>query len=225
MGTGIGDTLTFAIGIAVSPVPIIAVILMLFSSRARQNGPAFMAGWIAGVFTVTMLVAFATDGAGADSDEGTFDLVNWVKILLGGGLLFLAYRQWVGRPAHGQQAEMPAWMKTIDDFTPGKALGMGVLLSAVNPKNLILAAGAGAVIGQLGLSTADTVGTLIVFTAVASLSIAGPVIYYLVGGQAAARQLEEMKVWLQQNNSVVMTVVLLVLGVALIGKGISGLNY
>ena len=31
----IGDTLPFAIGIALSPVPIIAVILMLFSAKAR----------------------------------------------------------------------------------------------------------------------------------------------------------------------------------------------
>ena len=34
----------FAIGIAISPVPIIAVILMLFSSRARINGPA--SSWV-----------------------------------------------------------------------------------------------------------------------------------------------------------------------------------
>jgi len=31
-------------------------------------------------------------------------------------------------------------MKTIDTFTPPKAAGIAVLLSAVNPKNLILAA-------------------------------------------------------------------------------------
>ena len=40
-GEGIGEVLTFAIGVAISPVPIIAVILMLFSQRARVNGPVF----------------------------------------------------------------------------------------------------------------------------------------------------------------------------------------
>ena len=34
-------------------------------------------------------------------------------------------------------------MAAIDDFTFVKALGLGFLLSAVNPKNLIMAAGAG----------------------------------------------------------------------------------
>jgi hypothetical protein len=38
MGQGISEVLTFAIGVAISPVPIIAVILMLFSQRARVNG-------------------------------------------------------------------------------------------------------------------------------------------------------------------------------------------
>jgi hypothetical protein len=44
MGQGISEVLTFAIGFAISPVPIIAVILMLFSQQARVNGPTFLAG-------------------------------------------------------------------------------------------------------------------------------------------------------------------------------------
>jgi hypothetical protein len=38
--------LPFAVRVAISPVPIIAVILVLFSARARVNGPAFLAGWV-----------------------------------------------------------------------------------------------------------------------------------------------------------------------------------
>ncbi len=41
MGNALGSILTLAIGVAISPVPIIAVILMLFSQRARSNGTAF----------------------------------------------------------------------------------------------------------------------------------------------------------------------------------------
>ncbi len=37
MGQGISAVLTFAIGVAISPVPIIAVILMLFSRRAEAS--------------------------------------------------------------------------------------------------------------------------------------------------------------------------------------------
>ena len=47
----IGDILPTAIGVAISPVPIIAVILMLFSAKAKRNGLAFLLGWLGGLFT------------------------------------------------------------------------------------------------------------------------------------------------------------------------------
>jgi hypothetical protein len=40
----IGDLLPSAIGVAISPVPIIAVILMLGTPNARATGAAFAAG-------------------------------------------------------------------------------------------------------------------------------------------------------------------------------------
>jgi len=44
MGNVISAILPQAIGVAISSVPIIAVILMLFSQRARSNGSAFLLG-------------------------------------------------------------------------------------------------------------------------------------------------------------------------------------
>lgn len=44
MGSTISELLPLAIGIALSPLPIIAQILMLFGKRARSNDPAFMLG-------------------------------------------------------------------------------------------------------------------------------------------------------------------------------------
>ena len=49
MGNVIGDILPLAIGVAISPVPIIAVILMLFTPRAKANGVAFLIGWVGGL--------------------------------------------------------------------------------------------------------------------------------------------------------------------------------
>ncbi len=49
MWPAIGDLLPSAVGVALSPVPIIAVILMLGTPKARSNGPAFAVGWVAGL--------------------------------------------------------------------------------------------------------------------------------------------------------------------------------
>jgi hypothetical protein len=49
MGAAIGQSLPLAVGVALSPVPIIAVVLMLTTPRARANGPAFVLGWLVGL--------------------------------------------------------------------------------------------------------------------------------------------------------------------------------
>ena len=51
---------------------------------------------------------------------------------------------------------MPTWMSAIDQFTPGKSLGLGFLLAALNPKNLTLTLAAAASIAAAGLSSTDS---------------------------------------------------------------------
>ena len=68
-------------------------------------------------------------------------------------LLLVAARQWRSRPAAGETAPLPKWMSAIDRVTPVKATGLGTLLSAVNPKNLLLCIAAGVTVGSAGLST------------------------------------------------------------------------
>jgi threonine/homoserine/homoserine lactone efflux protein len=216
----IGDILPFAIGIAISPVPLIAVILMLFSGRARINGPAFLVGSVLGVTAVTVLALWVADAGDVATDSDAATGVAWVKLLLGVFLIVLAFRTWRNRPPPGQDAAMPNWMAAIDGFSPLRAFGSGVLLSSVlNPKNLVLAIGAGAAIAQANLSGSEDTVVVVVFVALASVSIAGAVLVYLFGGDKAQHLLDGWKVWLGQNNATVMSVLLLVMGVLLAGKG------
>ena len=222
MGQGVSEVLTFAVGVAISPVPIIAVILMLFSQRARVNGPVFLLGWVLALAVVSGVVYVASDQSGAAADSTVSDSISWGKILLGVLLLLLAVRSWRDRPAPGTNPEMPKWMAGLGDLPPGKALGLGLLLAGVNPKNLILTLGAAAGLAQLGVSTAAAATSLAVFVTVGSLTIAGPVVYYLLGGKRAEAALEELKGWLGVHNTAVMAVLFLVLGVNLVAKGIAG---
>jgi hypothetical protein len=219
----IGDILPMAVGVAISPVPIIAVILMLFSARARSNGPAFLAGWVLGLTVVGIVVLALAGPAGAEDDAEPSTVASVVKLLLGLLLLLLAVRQWRSRPEPGQEAELPSWMRAVDSFAAGRAFGLGGLLSAVNPKNLALAIAAAATIAQAGLSGGGSATALAVFVVLGSASIAVPVVFYLLGGPGAKATLDGWKAWLGANNATVMTVVLAVLGTVLLGKGIAGL--
>ncbi len=224
MGQGISEILPFAVGIAISPVPIIAVILILFSPRARSNGPMFLLGWVLGLAVVSGVVYAITDSADAATDSTASDTVSWVKVGLGVLLLALARRNWAKRPAPGETPPMPKWMAAVDSITPLRAFGLAVLLSVVNPKNLALAVGAAAGLGQLGVSTSDAVVALVVFVVLASVSIAGPVLYALLGGEGARATLDELKSWLSEHNNAVMAVLFLVFGTVLIAKGLDLLS-
>jgi hypothetical protein len=224
MGQGISEILTFAIGVAISPAAIIAVILMLFSQRARVNGPLFLAGWVVALGVLAAVVYAISDQSNAATSNSSSDSISWLKILLGVSFLLLARREWRNRPAPGAEPETPKWMTGIDTFTPARALGLGALLGALNPKNLFLGIGAAAGLAQLGLSTADAVVSLIAFVGVGSLTIAGPVVYYLLGGERARAELDELKGFLRLHNDAVMAVLFLVLGVALIAKGLAPLT-
>ena len=224
MGHGISEVLPFAIGVALSPVPIIAVILILFSDRARVNGPVFLLGWVVGLAATSAIVYFVADAANASTDSGTSDSISWGKIVLGVLLLGLARRNWAKRPSPGAQADLPKWMATVESIAPVRAFGLAIVLSVVNPKNLVLVLGAAAGLGQLGLDTGDAIVALAVFVVVASVTIAFPVGYQLFGGAKARTTLDDMKAWLIEHNHAVMAVLFLVFGVVLISKGIGLLS-
>jgi threonine/homoserine/homoserine lactone efflux protein len=223
MGQTIGEILPLAVGVAVSPIPIIAVILMLFSGRARANSLAFLFGWIVGIVAACALFVWLAGTQDVSTGGQASTLSSWIKLVLGVLLLLVGIKQWRGRPEQGADVKMPVWMQRIDSLKPLAALGLGVLLSAVNPKNLLLIVGAGVTIAQASLSTADDAVTIAVFTLIGASTVALPTVAYLVLGERAQPSLDRAKSWLSVNNTAVMAVLFLVFGFTLLGKGLGGL--
>jgi threonine/homoserine/homoserine lactone efflux protein len=224
VGQAIGDVLPLAVGIAISPVPIIAVILMLVTAQARVNGPVFVLGWLIGLGIIGVLVIGIAGGAGA-TDGG--EPATWILVLelvLGLLLLLVALRQFRSRPHAGEVAPVPKWMGAIDGFTPVKALGAGVLLSALNPKNLLLGVAGAASIAAAGLSTGEEAIAYLVFALIATIGVAAPVVIFFALGDRAPALLDRMKSWMGQNNAVIMAILCLIIGVKLIGQALGGLT-
>jgi threonine/homoserine/homoserine lactone efflux protein len=224
MGDAIGQVLSFGVGVALSPIPIIGVVLMLGTPRARSNGPAFIAGWVLGLAVVGTIVLLASSGADASEEGKPADWVNLLKLVLGALVLLVALKQWRARPAEGEEPEMPKWMQTIDKFSPPKAAGLAVLLSGVNPKNLLLAVGAAAAIAQTGASSGQQAVALAVFILIGTLGPGAPVALYFALGERSKEILERLKAWMSRDNATIMAVLCLVIGAKLIGDGISGFS-
>lgn len=220
MGAAIGDILPLALGVAISPIPIIAAILMLLSPRARVTSVGFLLGWLVGIVLAATVFTLLSSVMPEEDPDAAAPVRGTVQLVLGALLLLLAARQWRSRPKPGEAPELPKWMQAIDDIRFPMAFGLGFLLSAVNPKNLLMAAGAGVDVGAAELPVAETVIVLAVFTVVAASTVLVPVIGYLVAADRLRAPLDSLRGWLQHENAVIMTVLLLVIGVAMIGKGI-----
>ena len=224
MGAAIGEMLPLAIGIAISPLAIVAVILILTTPRARTNGPAFLGGWLLALAAVGGIALVVTDAAESADTSGPRTIVAVLKIVLGMVLLVLAWRGFRSRPRPGEEAPLPKWMAALDRFTPGRSLAVAALFGGIKPKNLILTATAAAGIAKSDLGSTQQLVVLLLLVLVASSGIIAPVaVYFLMGEEKAARVLDGWKAWLQANNSAVMIVLFVVFGVVLLGKGIGGL--
>jgi threonine/homoserine/homoserine lactone efflux protein len=206
-------------GVAISPIPIIAIILMLLSARAAANSLAFMVGWIVGVTAasiVLLLVTDQTDSASAEPSTAS----GVIKLALGVLAVLLGVRNLRQRPGADAEPELPAWLSRVESISPGKSIGLGLLLSAANPKNLLMTAGGMAAVSQFELSAGDSAVVVIVFVLIAVSTVVAPVVVYRLAGEHAQVMLEGMRRWLARNNAVVMGVLLLVIGAVLVGKGI-----
>ena len=212
------DVLPLALAIAASPFPIIPVILLLFTPRALTNASSFLSGWVTGIAAAVTAFVLLADVFEAGTETPTW--AAWARIALGTALVVLGVRQWVQRHASD---ELPGWMQTIETATPRSALRLGLLLSAANPKILLLAAAAGLAIGSEASTPVSTVGAVAAFTVVASSTVAIPVTSYAILHERILAPLRTTKDWLQTHNAAVMAVVVTVVGVALVVKGINGL--
>lgn len=221
MGQVIGQLLPVALGIAISPLPIVAGILMLMSPRARSTSVGFLIGWIGGIAIVVTVFTLLSAVIPAAADDTSKPVLGVIQLVLGALLILVAVRQWRGRPRGDAQPAMPKWMQQIDGMSFVATLGLGLLLSGANPKNLLLGASAGVTLGAAGLAGGDVTLVIVIFTVLAASTVLVPVLGFLLASEALRQPLSRLRDWLQAENAVIMTVLLLVLGVVIIGKGVA----
>ncbi|TSD49460.1 GAP family protein [Rhodococcus sp. KBS0724] len=217
----LGQSLPVAVGLAVVSVPMAVVVLMLVTAGARRSVAAFILGWVVGIGTVVALTIAFVDTAVPETE--TTRWASIVRIVLGLVLFALAFRQWRSRPRDGEEPTQPKWMTSVGSLSPLKSLGIA-LLSAANPKNAALAVAGGAAIAAGTYVVAEQAIAAVVFTIVASIAVAAPVVVNLVFGERAASMLDSAKSWMAANNAVMMTVILALLGAMVLGEGVSGLG-
>ncbi len=215
----VGTLIPLALVVGLSPLPILPMVLILMTPRARSNSAAFLGAWLVGL-TAIVLVAFLLAGSqdpAPPDDEG----IGWIQVATGAAFLALALGKWLRRPAPGAPKEPPAWMSALDSYTPRQSARLGAALAAGNPKNLVMALAAGAEIAVLTTGVGGALTGVAVFVVVGSIGVGTPVLAHRLLGERAPEVLGGWKVWLERNSTALGIGVLVVLGVLLLVKGLT----
>ncbi len=224
MGAVIGQILPLAVGVALSPLPIMGVIVMLIVGQRTENAIAFILGWVLGAFVECIVAASLAIGAtAATSSSGTPRLNAIIQLVIGVVTLALAVKQWHTLPAPGEPPKPPRWMKALDRLNAATAVGFGAIYVGANIKNVPLIVSAGTSIGVASLGTGEQLVAAAIFALLCTLGPGLPVLVYLLGGAHATKTLDTWKTWLELHNGAVMSALLLFFGVKFLGDGLAGL--
>ncbi|MFD1814099.1 GAP family protein [Rhodococcus gannanensis] len=217
MTTAIVLSLPIAFGLALAAMPMVMLSTVLITTRPARVSYAFVGGWVGGLIAAGAVVLTVVDVIALAAEPTWW--VGALKLTLGVLLVVLAVRKWRARPRNGQDPTLPRWMAAAQTMTEARALRLGFLLAAANPKNLALVAAGATVIADATPRVHEQVIALIVFAVVASLTVGAPAVVRVALADSADRTLDAAGTWMTRHNAAIMAAVLLVLGVALIGNG------
>lgn len=212
------ELVPLALIIAISPLSIIPGILVLHTPRPRPTSLAFLAGWVLGIAVVT--AAFV---GGADLSNGLNKPPSWapyVRIAIGIALIAFGIYRWVTRHS---SPHSPKWLTSMTSIGPRRAFATAAVLTVANPKVLAMCVAAGVAIGTAALGRPGAFQAVALFTAIAASSVAVPVLAYAFAGDRLDAPLERVKVWMERNHGALVGGILLVIGAALLYKGIHAL--
>ena len=117
---------------------------------------------------------------------------------------------------------MPAWTKSIDEPTRGRALGLGLLL-ALRPKNVLLAAVVGVQLHVEALDLGATIAAAVLYVAIATSTLTIPIMLTLIDPDHMQPRLEAVAARLTAEAPVISAVVLILIGAVVAGAGLQNL--
>lgn len=215
----IGRILPLAVVVALSPPPIMATVAILLGARGAPRGLALLAGRLGGVLVVVIVFTLFAEYLTAWGLPPAVDAL--VRLGLGVALAVVGIRKLATRSA--AEPSTPGWMSSIGTMSGRRALGFGMLISVVNPKELAMGAAAGLVIGDAVDQPLPALSAVLVYAAIATLGVSLPLVAVVVAGEAAPPVLAQLQGWLERNSAATMGILLLVFGAILLGQALPAL--
>jgi hypothetical protein len=213
----VGAVLPQALAIALSPVPLVCVLLTLMTPRPVRAALCFAVGWYGALAIATALVVVLTDTVADYSAETARDGVDVIRLAVGALFAVLAVRYWRARPAPGVPPKRPRLLDRISTLSAAGLVVTGSVAALANLKNLPLILSAGSYLGAANLAPGPATAATAAFVTAASASVLLPIpIVLLVGVARITPALKALESWLLTNLNLITATILLLLAIILI---------
>ena len=196
----------------------VLIVLMLLNSK---RGPRAAVGYVAGYAGSYLIMGLASLSLGARTPtspeaEGPSLVRACAFVILGLILLLAALRSW-RKPADG---EPPALFAKIDNSSPLRALGFGVLVTILNVKNSFIYLLAVSVIVQASLPPLHAVASIVLIVLVFCGGTLVPLAIVALFPKRSARWLARLREWVEANARRVALIILPLFGTARAARGV-----
>lgn len=208
--------------VAVSPIPVLAVVLMLLTDRGRGNSLAFLCGWAFGIGGVAAVAALAGVGDVATSPSRP---VAVAMLLIAVAFLAGAVIEIRRRPRRGEEHAAPWWTRFLHTMRPPQAFGLGVLLIVINAKDAIACIDAGGQVGASNEAFPAKAAALAAFVLAGSLTVIVPIALRLAAGDGAEPTLHRWRLWLERHGPLAVAIVLAIVAIALVFQAVPALRH
>lgn len=224
MGAVIGALLPLGLVVAISPT-ILTVLIVLLLGPATGSAIGFSIGYTVGLAADVVVFLMLGGLAGLSLRANWSTTQGWILIVIGLGLVALGGLQFHRRPRAGDPPPAPpGWMSAVQGVSPVRSGLIGTGLGALRPKNLLMVAAASVVMAGGGLTGIETVVVIVLFVALSASTVVGVTAVTVLGEERMRAKLMSWKQWLEFHSSAMMSVVLLIVGVAVFGQGLGAVT-
>lgn len=167
LADAIGKMLPATMAIALTPIQIVAVVVVLGGPKGRAGGFAFLTGWLVALGALVTVAILLVEELGESSRTPT-PLLHWLQLAAGLLLLAMAMRMWRRRPKDGEEPATPKQLASLGEAGPVRAFVAGASTAAANPKIIALVLSSMTSIAYLVLSAWQLVAVAILFVLLGS---------------------------------------------------------
>ena len=218
----IGHILPISVAVALSSVPITAMLVILLSRNRNRSAVPFLIGWVAGlalVVTVFTLFGRALPGRTPNAVQA---VVGRGEVLIGLALIVVAIVGWTRAAREPRTSDAPRWVAAVGSLGPWSCLGVALILN-VRPKALLLAAAAGLSLHGEHLDPSSSVIVIGVYTLISASTVAAPIIATLIAPDRMEPSLLRARAFISKYGPIATAVIMLMIGVVVVGDGLTRL--